>query len=413
MDTFSHLINVAVREGISDLHITGGHPIVYRNDGIIGFDRQTVWSHPQVDSLAESLLSPMQLAILRRRLSVDVAKSVGNVRLRINMFTTTRGVSLAIRLLPGTVPKIDALNLHPSLKEFCRLTSGLMLVCGTNGSGKSTTVAAMMEEINQTRAAHIVTLEDPIEYRFLSKKSFVEQRELGAHFPSFEQGLVDVLREDPDVIVVGELRDPQTMRLTLNAAESGHLVIATLHATNTEDALHRICNSFPPEASHIVFSQLPSTLAVLVVQQLIYLERAAFRVPLLSILLRNQAVKGLIRENKLSQIENAMQTGREDGMFTLDQYRKDFLDKNNDFVPPSEVFRPSAEATAEIVYRSPLVEQPAEHPAPTGKPAHPPAPAAGKPQVIESEGAAIGVREYVIDEDLSMDEVLAMLGKRG
>jgi Tfp pilus assembly pilus retraction ATPase PilT len=140
--------------------------------------------------------------------------------------------------LPASFP-IQRLNLHPSLQQIAELRSGLVLICGATGTGKSTTIAAIIDEINRNRAAHIVTLEDPIEYRFTSKQSFVEQRELGTHMPSFEKGLTDVLREDPDVIVVGELREPEVMRLTLNAAESGHLVIASLHATNAEDALYR------------------------------------------------------------------------------------------------------------------------------------------------------------------------------
>ena len=416
MNAFAHLINVGVREGISDLHITGGHPIVYRNDGIIGFDRKTMWGHQQVDELVESLLTPVELTELRRKHSVDAAKSVGNIRLRINVFNTTRGLSLAIRLLPGTVPQIDQLNLHPSLKDHAKLTSGLLLVCGTNGSGKSTTVAAIMEEINRNRSAHIVTLEDPIEYRFVSKKSFIEQRELATHFPTFEQGLVDVLREDPDVIVVGELRDPQTIRLIMNAAESGHLVIATLHASNSEDALHRICNSFPPQAHHIVFSQLPSTLALLVVQQLIYFEKTAFRVPLLSILLRNQAIKGLIRDNKLSQIENAMQTGREDGMFTMDQYRKEFLDQKTDFIPPAQVFRPSKEETPEILYHSRIMAAREKEavPGPAARQSVPPAEQAPtKPDWAAIGGAGQCEQDYVIDidDELSMDEAIAMLNK--
>jgi len=412
---FDNLIKVGVREGLSDLHITGGHPIVYRNSGIIGFDHKTVLTHQQVDDLVESLLTPFEQDNLRSRLSVDVAKSVGNVRLRMNIFNCTRGLSMSIRLLPGTVPTIKDLNLHPSLKEYSKLPSGLLLICGATGSGKSTTVAAITEEINRSRALHIITLEDPIEYRFVSKKSFVEQREMGAHFPSFGQGLMDVLREDPDVIIVGELRDPETMRLTLNAAESGHLVIATLHASNSEDALHRICNSFPAEAHHLVFSQLPSILALLVVQQLVYLEKTAFRVPLLSIMLRTNAVKSLIRDNKLSQIENAIQTGREDGMFTVEQYKKDFIDVKNDFIPPMQVFRPSEEVAPDAVYRSRLMA-----PAPSTEAPPPqvdePQPfveraAPQRPELARPEEPVFREHEYVIDEDISMDEALAMLGK--
>ena len=258
--------------------------------------------------------------------------------------------------LPGTVPTTEKLNLHSSLKQVAELRSGLVLICGATGSGKSTTIAALVDEINRNRAAHIVTLEDPVEYRYVSRKSFIEQRELGAHMPSFEQGLVDVLREDPDVIVVGELREPEVMRLTLNAAESGHLVIATLHATHAEDALYRLCNSFPVEAQEEIRHQVASTLQWLVVQQLVIKEDAGFRVPVLSILKGNQSVKGILRENKLPQIESAIQMGKNDGMFTAERYIRDYLSKVSSFASPQEIFKPSTELSQEEVYHSPLVD---------------------------------------------------------
>ena len=356
MDRFNNLIDTGVREGFSDIHITGGHPLVFRKEGRIHFDRTGKWSYEEVDELVKSLLTPGQMQALKKRLSVDFARSIHLARIRINIFYTTRGLSLAIRLLPGTVPSINSLNLHPSLQQFCKLPSGLILICGSTGSGKSTTIAAMIEEINKTRAAHIITLEDPIEYRFLSKRSFIEQRELGAHIPSFKRGLLDVLREDPDVILVGELREAETMRLTLNAVESGHLVFASLHATNSEDALYRITNSFPLEAQDIVHGQLSSTLALLVVQKLIYLDRVGFRVPLLSILRSTQSIKGIIRDNRLPQLESVIQTGKAEGMFTMEKYRKEYLDKCEFFTPPSVNFRPSEEATQEIIYHSPLMD---------------------------------------------------------
>ncbi|HPC74523.1 MAG TPA: ATPase, T2SS/T4P/T4SS family, partial [Syntrophales bacterium] len=243
MRKFTAVIAAAVREGFSDVHIAGGHPIVFRKNGRIQSEESVRWTPQEIDALVRKLLTPAQLRELAREWSTDLSLSVHGVRLRLNVFSTTRGLSLAIRLLPGVIPTIEKLNLHPSLQQIADLKAGLVLFCGATGTGKSTTIAAVIDEINRSRAAHIVTLEDPIEYRFLSKKSFIEQRELGTHVPTFEKGLLDVLREDPDVIVVGELREPEVMRLTLNAAESGHLVIASLHATNAEDAIYRLCNS--------------------------------------------------------------------------------------------------------------------------------------------------------------------------
>jgi pilus retraction protein PilT len=285
-----------------------------------------------------------------------MAMTIRNIRIRVNVFNTTRGLSIAIRLLPGTVPTIEKLNLHHSLKQIAELRSGLVLICGATGSGKSTTIAALVDEINRTRTAHMVTLEDPVEYRYVSRKSFIEQRELGTHMPSFEQGLVDVLREDPDVIVVGELREPEVMRLTLNAAESGHLVIATLHATHAEDAMYRLCNSFPQEAQEEIRHQVASTLQWLVVQQLVIKEDAGFRVPVLSILKGNQSIKGILRENKIPQLESAIQMGKNDGMFTAERYIREYLSKVSSFASPQDIFKPSVESTQEEVYHSPLVD---------------------------------------------------------
>jgi len=355
MERFNTLISWCVREGLSDVHITGGHPVIYRKNGLLDFDKGGRWSHSEVDRLVGQLITPLQLAVLRKRRSIDFAISSNKVRLRINVFNTTRGLSIAIRILPGVVPSIDALNLHPSLRQIADARSGLVLICGAAGTGKSTTIAAIINEINQVKSSHVVTLEDPIEYRFASKRSFIEQRELGEHIPSFEQGLVDVLREDPDVILVGELRDAETMRLALNAAEAGHLIIASLHATNSEDAVYRICNSFPPDVQRAVRTQVASTLTWLIVQRLSYLERAGFRVPFLSIMRGTSAIKNIIRENKLAQIESTMQTSKGEGMFSSEAYAKDYIEKRTSFSSPSEIFRPSPELD-ESVYRSPLLD---------------------------------------------------------
>lgn len=408
MRKFSGVIAAAVREGVSDIHITGAHPVVFRKNGQIQQDRSIKWSHAEVDGLVRKLLTPRQMQILRREWSVDLAVTIQNVRLRLNVFSATRGLSLAIRLLPGVIPTIQRLNLHPSLQQIAELRSGLVLICGATGTGKSTTIAAIIDEINRSRAAHIVTLEDPIEYRFVSKQSFVEQRELGTHMPSFEKGLTDVLRQDPDVIVVGELREPEVMRLTLNAAESGHLVIASLHATNAEDALYRMFNSFPVEAQEEIRFQVASTLAWIVVQQLIFHERHGFRVPLLSILRGNNTVRGMIRENKLPQIESAIQTGKADGMFSMERYLKDYLSAKDSFYPPAENFKPSEEASREIIYHSPLLE--AE-----------PEPAASKPRKAPFEDKSViflhpdeaAEKHFLIDEKATVDELIAQIRDSG
>lgn len=361
MKKFKTLLLSCVKGGFSDIHITGGHPVVFRKDGVIGFAKGDIWSHDEMDAFASKILKYRQFQILHKRWSVDLALSVSNVRLRMNIFSTSRGLSIAVRILPGAVPTIGSLNLHPSLHEISLMRAGLVLICGPTGCGKSTTAAALIGEINNNLPRHIVTLEDPIEYKLVSKKSFVEQRELGTHVHSFQQGLIDVLREDPDVIMVGELRDPETIRMALNAAESGHLVIASLHSSNSEDALYRMFNSFPPDAQEAIHTQLAATVGWLIVQQLQYIQKAGFRVPVLSILRGTAAVKNLIRDNKLAQLENAMQTARAEGMFTREAYRKDYLDKVISFQSPSEIFSPSDESAQEEAYYSGLLDPDASY----------------------------------------------------
>jgi len=357
MKPFLSIIGSAVKEGISDLYITGEHPTVARKLGAINFDNTDRWTHREVDELARQLLTPRQLEDLQERKSVDFAMSASNARLRINVFTTARGISLAIRILPGRIPTIDELNLHPSLHEITALKSGLILTCGASGAGKTTTIAALINEINTTRQAHIVTLENPIEYRFQSNKSFVQQRELGPHMPSFAQGLLDVLRENPDVIVVGELREPDTMRLTLNAAESGHLVIATLHASTPEEAIYRLCNAVPSEYQNEIRYQLASTLNWIILQQLVFLEKVGYRVPLLTIVRGTQSIKNLIRENKLNQINSSVLLSKNEGMFTAERYLDEYLVVRKTFIPYMHTFRPSPEASQDMLYQSPLTER--------------------------------------------------------
>jgi twitching motility protein PilT len=362
MKRFESIIHNAIKEGMSDVYITGEHPMVSRKAGRIEFHGAIRWSHQEVDDLVVKLLSPRQLDDLRVRKSVDYAMSVGHARLRINIFTSARGLSLAIRVLTGAIPTIDELNLHPSLYDIAKMNKGLVLACGPTGVGKTTTIAAVINDINNTLTSHIVMLENPIEYRFQSRKSFIQQRELGTHMPSFEQGLLDVLRENPDVIVVGELREPETMQLTLSAAESGHLVIATMHASTPEEAIYRLCNAVPPEAQNEIRYQLSLTLQMIIVQQLVYLEKVGYRVPLLTIVRGTSSIKNIIRENKLNQLSSTIQMSKNEGMFTSERYFDEYLGGRKTFFPYSQVYRPSKEETQDILYESPLTAEREETP---------------------------------------------------
>ena len=355
LDRFNELIVLCARNGYSDLHITGGQPVVYRKDGQLFNDQSRGWNYRDCDKLVKKLLNNRQIEKLRERFSVDFAASISHIRIRVNIFNTIGGLSLAIRLLPGKIPTLDKLNIHPSLQTISELKEGLVLVCGTTGCGKSTTIASILDEINSKRAVHVITLEDPIEYRIKSNKSFIEQREIGTHVPSVEQGLIDVMRADPDVIMVGELRDSQTMSLTLNAAESGHLVIGTLHATNMEDAMYRIINSAPPEAEEYVRYQLASTISWVIVQQFTHVKKVGFRVPVLSIMRGTNQIKGIIREKKLHQLDNAMHTSKNESMFTTDRYMNEYLNSRKEFYNPAVYFKPSEETIQDTPFHSSII----------------------------------------------------------
>ena len=407
MKRFEIIIDTAIKESISDIHITGEHPVVSRKNGDIQFHGSLKWTHQEIDDLTRKLLTPLQLDKLRQNKSVDISVSTSNARIRVNIFTTVRGISIAIRILPGRIPTIEELNLHPSLHDISKIKFGLVLICGGTGEGKTTTIAAIINDINKSRQAHIVTIEDPVEYRFQSKKSFIEQREIGPHTPSFKQGLIDVLREDADVIVVGELREGETMQLALNAAESGHLVIATMHASTPEEAIYRMCNAVPIEAQTEVRNQLASSLAWITIQQLEYLEKAGQRVPVLTIAHGTQAIKNLIRENKLNQINNAIDASKNMGMFLPERYLTHYLNTRSDFNPYGKIFRPSAELSPNDFYQSPLTDEPqVKHEA-----RHERRKASG-PIVGVSESSDENVDNILdINDNISLDKIVEKLNK--
>jgi twitching motility protein PilT len=224
-------------------------------------------------------------------------------------------------LLASFQATIDRLNLHPDLKKLVAQPHGLILVSGPTGSGKSSTLAALIQEINLTDARHIVTIESPIEYTFKPHRSFIRQREVGRDTPGFDQALLDALREDPDVIMVGEMRDPQTMRLTLNASETGHLVLATVHSANCAEALQRVISAFPAEIQSSVSAQVADCLLAVISQRLRYRSDLNIRVPECEILMATHAIKNFIRNGEFFKIASAVETGAEHGMWSFQRYR--------------------------------------------------------------------------------------------
>jgi twitching motility protein PilT len=235
---------------------------------------------------------------------------------------TSRGVGLAIRLLSSFQPTLEKLNLHPDLVDIAHQSHGLVLIGGATGSGKSSTLAALIQEINHSQAKHIITIENPIEYHFKAVKSFIRQREVGRDTPSFSQGLMDALREDPDVLMIGEMREPDIMKQTLNAAETGHMVLSTVHSGSVVEALQRVVSNFPAEVQTGIRAQLADCLLAVVCQRLIYRPDLSIRVPECEILFANMTVKSIVRNGKFFKLNDVLQTGALDHMWSLQRYKE-------------------------------------------------------------------------------------------
>src|SRR6202522_1853404 len=343
---FEEWIEQAYSLGASDLHLEADTPIVARIRG----ELQTVGANVSgatLEQVARDLLGEQWPEFIERG-SADHSESIGGIRLRANFFQTVRGIAAAIRLLAPSVKDLRVCNLHRDLRKFIEPTSGLVIISGPTGSGKSTTLAALIEEINATRARHIVTLESPIEYLFANRQSFIRQREIPTDSPSFEQGIVDALRENPDVLVITEMRTPEVMRLTLNAAETGQLVLATLHSASCAEALSRIAMAFPAEIQGSILAQLADCLVGVICQRLDFLADFQMRVPRCEVLMASSAAKGTIRAGQFSQLATVIQSGAEHGMWSFDRYQR-WMAQKKDWERPSVVATPSEDRAAAVV----------------------------------------------------------------
>lgn len=339
------LIHRAHSLGASDLHLEPGMPPAMRIRSALRI-RGEVWSADQTFAAARQLVSEAEWERFDVRRSVDLSRRIGGVRCRINVFQTARGMGLAIRLFSSFTATVDTLNLHPSIKALTEARRGLILVCGPTGSGKSTTIAALIQEINAREARHILTIEQPIEYELRPQLSYLRQREVGRDTPSFEQALIDALREDPDVLVVGEVRRPETMRLTLSAAETGHLVITSVHSATATEAITRLVSAFPPQSQASVSAQLAACLSAVICQRLTHWPAAGMVVPECEILTASTAAKACIRQNQLHRIPAIIETGRAENMWSWDRYRR-WLSEKTDWRRPPKPKAPAAEATPE------------------------------------------------------------------
>ena len=305
------------RLGASDLHMTvGGAPMV-RLDGYL---QQLVPTPVTAAQLAEfvALLPDYTRQLLERRGEVDCAWRWGSERYRLNIYRQREQYAMAVRLLNNVVPECEALGMPPALQAVTELSQGLVLIVGPTGSGKTTTLAALVQRINATRAVHIVILEDPIEYEYPAGQSLIHQREIGRDTTSFARGLRAALREDPDVILVGELRDSETMAIALTAAETGHLVLATLHTQDVTSSVNRIVDGLQ-QNQQLVRSQLAESLAVVASQRLLARADGQGRVAAYEVLVATDAVRHLIREGQVHQLQSYLQTGARNGMVTMEE----------------------------------------------------------------------------------------------
>lgn len=310
----------AVEKKCSDIHITVGVPPMGRIDGqLLPFDGYSTLNSDDTKELSYSLMNQEQIKKLEQNGEVDFSYSIPAVgRFRVNIFKQRSSISVVLRVLSSKVPTIDELGLPPVLKELALKPRGLILVTGPTGSGKSTTLASMIDYINQNRRGHILTLEDPIEYLHRHNRCIVNQREIGDDSRSFSSALRASLREDPDVLLVGEMRDLETISIAVSAAETGHLVLSTLHTVNAAQTVDRIIDMFPSNQQQQIKVQLSGVLQGVVSQQLLRMMGGHGRVAAFEILLFTDAIRNVIREGKTQQIPSMMQAAFSQGMLTMD-----------------------------------------------------------------------------------------------
>lgn len=324
----TELLGFSVKQGASDLHITAGMQPLIRVDGDIRRINVPEMDQKEVHSLIYEIMNDKQRKDYEEFLETDFSFEIPNLaRFRVNAFMQNRGSAAVFRTIPSEVLAMDQLGMGDIFRKISNVPRGLVVVTGPTGSGKSTTLAAMVDYINETRYEHILTIEDPIEFVHQSKKCLVNQREVHRDTHGFNEALRSALREDPDIILVGELRDLETIRLALTAAETGHLVFGTLHTTSAAKTIDRIIDVFPAAEKDMVRSMLSESLQSVISQTLLK-KKGGGRVAAHEIMMGTSAIRNLIREGKVAQMYSSIQTGSSSGMQTLDQCLKNLVAKN-------------------------------------------------------------------------------------
>ena len=323
----TELLSFSVKQGASDLHLTAGMPPLIRVDGDIRKINVPTMEHKEVHSLIYEIMTDKQRKGYEEFLETDFSFEIpGLARFRVNAFNQNRGAAAVFRTIPSKVLSMEDLGMGKIFQDISDTPRGLVVVTGPTGSGKSTTLAAMIDYVNETRYEHILTIEDPIEFVHESKKCLINQREVHRDTHGFSEALRSALREDPDIILVGELRDLETIRLALTAAETGHLVFATLHTTSAAKTVDRIVDVFPAAEKSMVRSMLSESLQAVISQTLLK-KTGGGRIAAHEIMIGTPAIRNLIREDKVAQMYSAIQTGASIGMTTLDQCLKDLLSR--------------------------------------------------------------------------------------
>jgi len=341
--TIFDLIDEVTENHASDLHIVAGAPPAMRINGELVFTGKPKLTPEDARNLSFELLNDERREKFQRNRELDFSYSYLNekrnlfCRFRVNLYIQRGSIALALRFITNQILSFTDLGLPGILKDITRQRRGLILITGATGSGKSTTLATMVDLINSERSCHIITLEDPIEYFHSHKKSLVSQREIGQDTSSFAFALREALRQDPDVILVGEMRDLETIGIAITAAETGHLVLATLHTTDAVQTIDRIIDVFPPHQQQQIRTQISITLQAVVSQQLVMATDGKGRVPCVEIMIVNSAIRNLIREGKTYQIYSVIETARDQGMQTLDQALQDLINRKR--IDSAEAFQ--------------------------------------------------------------------------
>jgi twitching motility protein PilT len=314
----TQLLAFAVEQGASDCHISSGEPPMLRVHGDLKKLEYPSLTREEAHALVYDIMNDAQRKVFEETHECDFSFEMGEVaRFRVNVFMQRKGEGAVFRTIPTTILTLEELGMPPILKQLCEKEKGLILVTGPTGSGKSTTLAAMIDYLNNTFEGHILTVEDPIEFVHTSKKCLVNQRELGPHTASFANALRSALREDPDVILVGEMRDLETIQLALTAAETGHIVFGTLHTSSAPKTVDRVIDVFPPNQQAQIRAQFAESIEAVITQTLLK-KKGGGRVAALEIMTGTTAIRNLVREGKIHQIPGTMQVSQKDGMQTMD-----------------------------------------------------------------------------------------------